>query len=230
MNQHKNDTSQNDFSSISKLQWFTVSKAYHKQSTRDESIDKAASHLEQALNLYAAKKPEEVDTSLFGIGGAYEIVADLSQKDKCLLYGKARSAFGGQLPLIKGDSYTAYGKTVALEPLRAEIQKYLISVDDKSAKASSVACASTPTWHFASRINTRTRRSPSTSNVGTFYHASKSQSLNTSAFIGTDPNSVQVSVCDLLRHSTSECLCARLTSKTGQKNLQAIGLACKTDM
>ena len=134
MNQHKNDTSQNDFLH-QQIAMVYISKAYYKQSTRDESIDKAASHLEQALNLYAAKRPEDVDTSLYGIGGAYEILADLSQKDKCQLYGKARSAFDGQLPLIKGDSYTAYGKTVALEPLRFEIRKHLISVDDKSAKA-----------------------------------------------------------------------------------------------
>jgi len=140
INQHQNDTSQNDFLQL-QIAMVYISKAYHKQSTRDESLDKAASHLEQAMNAYAAKKPEDVDTSLFGIGGAYEILGDLSQKDKCRFYGKARSAFEEQLPLIKGDSYTAYGKTLALEPLRAEIRKQLTSVDDKSAKA---GCAVTP--------------------------------------------------------------------------------------
>ena len=67
--------------------------------------------------------------------GAYEILGDLSQKDKCQFYGKARSALDQQLPVIKGDSYTAYGKTVALEPLRAEIRKHLASVKEKSAQA-----------------------------------------------------------------------------------------------
>ena len=84
MNQHQNDTSQNDFLHLQIAMVF-ISKAYHKQSTRDESLGNAASHLEQALNLYAAKKPEDEDMTLFGIGGAYEILGDLSQNDKCLL-------------------------------------------------------------------------------------------------------------------------------------------------
>jgi hypothetical protein len=134
MNQHQNETSQNDFLH-QQIAMVYISKAYRKQSTRNESIAKAASHLEQALNLYAATKPEDVDTSLFGIGGAYEILGDLSQEDKCRFYGKARSAFDEQLPLIKGDSYTAYGKTVALEPLRAEIRKHITSVEEKSGQA-----------------------------------------------------------------------------------------------
>lgn len=58
-----------------------ISKANHKQSTRGESIDKAASHLERALNFYAAKKQEDIDASLVGIGGAYEILGHLSHKD-----------------------------------------------------------------------------------------------------------------------------------------------------
>jgi hypothetical protein len=134
MNQHQNDASQNDFLH-QQIAMVYISRAYYKQSTRNESIDKAASHLEQALNLHAAKKPEDVDTSLFGIGGAYEILGDLSQKDKCQFYGRARSAFDKQLPLIKGDSYTAYGKTVPLEPLRAEIRKHINSVEGKSGQA-----------------------------------------------------------------------------------------------
>jgi hypothetical protein len=133
MSQHQNDASQNDFLHL-QIAMVYISKAYYKHSTQ-ESLDNAASHLEQALSIYAAKKPEDVDVSLFGIGGAYETLGDLSQKDKCRFYGKARSAFDEQLPLIKGDSYTAYGKTVALEPLRADIRKHLTSVDDKFAKA-----------------------------------------------------------------------------------------------
>ena len=134
MNRHQNDASQNDFLHL-QIAMVYINKAYHKRSARDESLDDAASQLEQALNAYAAKRPEDVDTVLSGIGGAYEILGDLSQKDKCKFYGKARSAFDEQLPLIKGDSYTADGKTVALGPVRAEIRKHLISVKDKSAQA-----------------------------------------------------------------------------------------------
>jgi hypothetical protein len=135
MSQHQNDASHNDFLYL-QIAMVYISKAYHKQSTRDESLDNAAAHLEQALNVYAAQKPEDADPFLFEIGAAYEILGDLSQKDKCRFYGKARSLFDEQLPLIKGDSYTAYGKTVPLEPLRADIRKHLTSVVDKSAQAS----------------------------------------------------------------------------------------------
>ena len=133
MNQHQNDASQNDFLHL-QIAMVYITKAYYKHSTQ-ESLDNAASHLDQALSVYVAKKPEEVDTFPYGIGGAYEALGDLSQKHKCRFYGKARSAFDEQLPLIKGESYTAYGKTVPLEPLRADIRKHLTSVDDKSAKA-----------------------------------------------------------------------------------------------
>jgi hypothetical protein len=134
MNQHQNDTSADDFLHL-QIAMVLISKAYHKKSTRDESLDNAASHLEQALNLHTAKKPEDEDTTLFGIGGAYEVLGDLSQNNKCRFFGKARKAFEEQLPLIKGDSYTAYGKTVALEPLRADVRKHLTSVEDKSVQA-----------------------------------------------------------------------------------------------
>src|SRR5260370_41893895 len=64
MSQHQNDTSQDDFLHLQIAMVYTI-KAYHRQSTRDESLRNSASHLEQALNLYAAKKPEDVDDSSF---------------------------------------------------------------------------------------------------------------------------------------------------------------------
>jgi hypothetical protein len=134
MNQHQNDSLQNDFPHL-QIAMVYINKAYRRQSTRDESLENAASHLKQALNVYAARKPQDEETTLFGIGAAYEMLGDLSQKDKCRFYGNARNAFEEQLPLIKGDSYTAYGKTVALEPLRTEIRKHLASLENKSAQA-----------------------------------------------------------------------------------------------
>lgn len=134
MNQHQNDTSQNDFLHL-QIAMVYISKAYHKQKIRDESVQDTAAHVEQALNLYAAKKREDMDSFLSGIGAAYEILGDLSEKDKCQFYAKARNAFEEQLPLIKGDSYTAYGKTVAVEPLRADVRKHRTSLEEKSARA-----------------------------------------------------------------------------------------------
>ena len=112
-----------------------INKTYHKESTRDESLDNAASHLEKALGIYAAKKPQEVDVLLFEIGAAYEILGDLTTKDKCRFFGKARMLFEEQLPLIKGDSYTAYGHTTPLEPVRTDVRKHLAAVEKKSAQA-----------------------------------------------------------------------------------------------
>ena len=40
-----------------------------------------------------------------------------------------------QLPLIKGDSYTAYGHTTPLDPVRGEVNKHLDAVNEKSSKA-----------------------------------------------------------------------------------------------
>ena len=138
MNQHPNDTSQNDFLHL-QIAIVYISKAYHQQQIRNQSVQDAASHVEQALNLYAAKKREDMDSFLSGIGCAYEILGDLSEKDKCQFYANARKAFEGQRPLIKGDSYTEDGRTVALEPLRADVRKHLTSLEEKSARASCAA-------------------------------------------------------------------------------------------
>jgi hypothetical protein len=134
MSRDKKDPSHDDFLHLQIAIVYTV-KAYHKQSTRDESLRKAASHLEQALTLYDSKQPGDVDDMLLGIGVGYEVIGDLSEKQKCEFYGKARAAYERQLPLIKGDSYTAYGTTVPLEPLRTEVRKHLTSVEEKFTHA-----------------------------------------------------------------------------------------------
>lgn len=138
MSQHRNDTSQDDFLHL-QIAMVYISKAYRRQSTKDESLRNSALHLEQALNLYTSKKPEDVDTMLYGIGGAYEMIGDVSPTDKCQYFAKARKAFKDQLPLIKGDSYTAYGHTTPLEPLRADVRKHLGFVEEKSTKAGCTA-------------------------------------------------------------------------------------------
>ena len=134
MSQHQKDASQNDFLHLQIAIVYTI-KTYHRTSTRDESLHNAALHLEKALNLYDSKEPEAVDNMLSGIGGGYEILGDLSQKDKCQFYGKARTAYERQLPLIKGDSYTANGTTMPLESFRADVTKHLKSVEEKLTEA-----------------------------------------------------------------------------------------------
>ncbi len=112
-----------------------IMKAYKKPKTRDDSIRQSELNLIEAQRLFDQQQARDDYTSLFGIGGAYEILGDISDKDKCRLYEIGRQALERQLPLIKGDSYTAYGKTVPLEPLRAEIRKHLDAVNKKSSTA-----------------------------------------------------------------------------------------------
>ena len=134
MNHDRKDVSHDDFLH-QQIAMVYISKAWYRQSSRDESIQSAASHLEKALNLYDSKQPEGLDSMLSGIGGGYEILGDLSTKDKCQFYRKARAAFERQVPLIKGDSYTAYGTTMPLEPFRVEVRKRLASVAEKLTQA-----------------------------------------------------------------------------------------------
>src|SRR6266436_5024566 len=112
-----------------------IVKAYKKPKTRDDSIHQSELNLKEAQRLFDQQQVLDDDASLFGIGGAYEILGDMSDTDKCRLYEIGRQAFERQLPLIKADTYTAYGKTVPLEPLRADIRKHLDGVNKKSSSA-----------------------------------------------------------------------------------------------
>ena len=111
-----------------------IGKARKRPGTRDESVHLAELNLEKALDLFEKEKHTDLAIELFEIGGAYELLGDNSDKEKCQLYEKARELFVRQLPLIKGDSYTAYGHTTPLEPLRGEVRKHLNAVSDKSSK------------------------------------------------------------------------------------------------
>jgi len=112
-----------------------IAKAYKKPASRDESIRQAQLNLEKSLDFINKRDPEDNNLYLDGIGGAYEILGDLSESNKCEFYEKAKEAFVRELPLIKGDSYTAYGKTVLLEPIRIEIKKHLDRVSEKYPRA-----------------------------------------------------------------------------------------------
>jgi tetratricopeptide (TPR) repeat protein len=112
-----------------------IAKAYKKPRSRDESVHLAEMNLEHSLDLFEKEQSKDNNPWLFEVGGAYEILGNISDKDKCRLYETAREAFERQLPLIKGDSYTAYGSTVPLEPLRVEVRKHLDGVNKKSSSA-----------------------------------------------------------------------------------------------
>lgn len=112
-----------------------IAKAYKRPSSREESIHQAELNLEQSLSLSDQQNQNDLRVDLFEIGGKYELLGDISRRDKCRLYEKAQGLLLRQLPLIRGDSYTAYGKTLRLEPFRAEVRKHLDAVNEKFSKA-----------------------------------------------------------------------------------------------
>jgi tetratricopeptide (TPR) repeat protein len=112
-----------------------IAKAYKKSRSRDESVRRAEENLQKALTFFDGQSQSDLSLDPFEIGEGYEILADISDKDKCRLYEKARELFVRQLPLIKGDSYTAYGHTTQLEPVRGDVRKHLSAVNEKSSKA-----------------------------------------------------------------------------------------------
>src|SRR5260370_34718071 len=118
------DTSRDGFL-YQQIAMIYIVKAYKKPRSKDDSIRQSELNLKEAQRLFDLQKVGDDDTSLFGIGGAYEILGDISDKDRCRFYEIGRPPLERQLPLIKGDSYTACGKTVPLEPLRTDVRKHL---------------------------------------------------------------------------------------------------------
>jgi tetratricopeptide (TPR) repeat protein len=112
-----------------------IARAYKKPRSKDESIRRAEENLQKALSFFDKQTQNDLSLDPFGIGEGYETLADISEQDKCRLYEKARALFVRQLPLIKGDSYTAYGHTTLLEPMRQDVRKHLVAVNEKSSKA-----------------------------------------------------------------------------------------------
>src|SRR4029077_3013503 len=133
MSLHQDNPSQVEFLHIQIAIVYTI-KAYHGLK-RGESIQNAASQLEEAVKVHASEQPETADLDLLGVGAGYEALGELAEKDKCQYFAKARTVFHDQWPLIQGDSYTADGSTVPLEPVRAEVRKHLASVQEKSNQA-----------------------------------------------------------------------------------------------
>jgi hypothetical protein len=114
-----------------------IMKAYKKSASRNESARLAELSLEKSFDLFERQKSKDNDPWLIEIGGAYETLGDISDRDKCRLYERANALYLEQLPLIKGESLTSYGYTARLEPVRAEIRKHL---DATKKKLSGAGC------------------------------------------------------------------------------------------
>jgi len=134
MQDRRRDSSRDGFL-YGQIAFVYIAKAYKRPRTGGESVRRAEENLQKALTFYEEHPEDGLTLEPFEIGGSYEILGDLSEKDKCRLYEKAHRLLVQQLPLIKGDSYTAYGHTAPLDPVRGEVNKHLDAVNEKLSKA-----------------------------------------------------------------------------------------------
>jgi hypothetical protein len=107
-------------------------KASKDRARRDEWVKLAVAYFDKVLSVH---QENAVDIELYNVGRGLESAGDLSSSDRCLYYGRAVKAFKTEFPFIQGDSYTAYGRTIPLEPVRQESQKALGNVKAKFEKA-----------------------------------------------------------------------------------------------
>jgi len=107
-------------------------KASKDTARKDEWIQQAVTYYDKDL---AVHQKNDVDLELYTVGRGFESAGDLSTNSNCLYYGRAVNAFEEEIPFIQGDSYTAYGKTTLLAPVRRENEKALERVKAKLDKS-----------------------------------------------------------------------------------------------
>jgi hypothetical protein len=107
-------------------------KASKDTAHKEEWIEQAVAYYDKDLSVH---KKNDVDIELYSAGRGFEMAGDLSTTNGCLYYARAAKAFEEEVSFIQGDSYTAYGKTIPLEPVRQENEKALQRVKAKFTKA-----------------------------------------------------------------------------------------------
>ena len=107
-------------------------KASKDVAHKDEWIRQAVAYYDKDLSVH---QKSDIDLELYTVGRGFEQAGDLSTHDRCLYYGRAVKAFEEERPYIQGDSYTAYGKTTQLAPVRKENEKALQRAQAKLDKA-----------------------------------------------------------------------------------------------
>ena len=108
-----------------------TAKAYKRPESREDSVHQAEQNFERALSFHEQEKSDDLGIDFFEIGGGYEALGNLSIAERCKFLQKARQLFERQLPLIQGDTYTAYGKTFPLKSLQVDVKKHLDAVRQK---------------------------------------------------------------------------------------------------
>ena len=107
-------------------------KASKDNAHKDEWVQQAVTYYDKDLSVH---QKNDVDIELYSVGRGFEAAGDLSTRDGCLYYERAAKAFEQEMPFIQGDSFTAYGKTIPLAPVRKENEQALERVKAKLAKA-----------------------------------------------------------------------------------------------
>jgi len=106
--------------------------ASKENARKEELIQKAVEYFEKEISV---REERPVDIASYNAGRGFEIAGDLSTVNRCLYYGKAIQAFEKEAPYLQGESYTGYGKTVPLGPVRNENEKALQRARQKHEKA-----------------------------------------------------------------------------------------------
>ena len=107
-------------------------KAPKDAAHKEEWIQQAITYYDKDLSVH---RKENIDIELYTAGRGFEVAGDLSTTNHCLYYRRAANAFEEEIPFIQGDSFTAYGKTIPLAPVRRENEKALERVKGKLANA-----------------------------------------------------------------------------------------------
>lgn len=108
-----------------------LAKAGKDKVHRDEWIQQAVAYFDDDLSVHTKG---EADIELYSVGRGLEMAGDLSSKGKCSYYGRSIGDFEDEVGFIQGDSYSAYGKTIPLAPIRQENEKALERVKTKFEK------------------------------------------------------------------------------------------------
>jgi hypothetical protein len=131
MRKHPEDTSHN-WTFYDQIAITYLMKASKDPARKEEWIQQAVANYDKDLSIH---QKGSIDVELYGVGRGFETAGDLSTTNSCLYYGRAVKAFEEEVPYIQGDSYTAYGKTIPLEPVRQENDKALQRLRTKFIKA-----------------------------------------------------------------------------------------------
>jgi hypothetical protein len=108
-----------------------LTKASKETAHKDEWIQQAVAYYDKDLSVH---QMTDVDIEHNIVGRGFEVAGDLSTTNGCVYYGRAVMELEEESSFIQGDSYTAYGKTIALAPIRQENEKALERVRMKVAK------------------------------------------------------------------------------------------------